>query len=201
MAGESDEGTQAVIEQPMARIGELEARASQDHENVAANSHEFCHENRHAKIEAPERYGGGKEELGRTDALRSEINDKGLIQLFYNGLKDEVKDELYREERPDTIDKYIAIAIRIDDRQFQRRMEKRRARQSRDSTNDYTDSDYTHEYRPQSKVSPVKADSEGNDHSTCSHSTDNRSEPDYVNTGPVRLAGTTLEYDSERKEQ
>lgn len=38
------------------------------------------------------------------------------MQLFYNGLKEEVKDELYKEERPDTIDKYIAIAIRIDDR-------------------------------------------------------------------------------------
>lgn len=50
------------------------------------------------------------------------------MQLFYNGLKDEVKDELYKEERPDTIDKYIATAIRIDDRQFQRRMEKRGTR-------------------------------------------------------------------------
>ena len=38
------------------------------------------------------------------------------MQLFYDGLKDEVKDVLYEKDRPDTLDEYIAIAIRIDDR-------------------------------------------------------------------------------------
>lgn len=61
----------------------------------------------------------------KIDSLRSKINDAGLMQFFYNGLKEEVKDELCMKSRPDTIDKYIAMAIRIDDRQFQRRTEKR----------------------------------------------------------------------------
>ncbi|CAP61288.1 uncharacterized protein PODANS_3_11180 [Podospora anserina S mat+] len=61
----------------------------------------------------------------KIDSLRSKINDAGLMQFFYNGLKEEVKGELCMKSRPDTIDKYIAMAIRIDDRQFQRRTEKR----------------------------------------------------------------------------
>ena len=54
----------------------------------------------------------------RQDSLRAEINDEGLMQLFYDGLKEEVKDELYKVDRPETLDDYIAMAIRIDDRQF-----------------------------------------------------------------------------------
>jgi hypothetical protein len=38
--------------------------------------------------------------------------------LFYNGLKEEVKDELYKINCPNTLDKYIAIAIRVDDRLY-----------------------------------------------------------------------------------
>jgi hypothetical protein len=63
--------------------------------------------------------------LFKQDALRSNINDDGLMQLFYNGLKDRVKDELYKEDRPDSIDAYMDKAIRIDDRQFQREQEKK----------------------------------------------------------------------------
>ena len=40
----------------------------------------------------------------------------GPITLFYNGLKEEVKDMLYDKDRLDTLDVYIAIAIRIDNR-------------------------------------------------------------------------------------
>ncbi|KAK1777265.1 hypothetical protein QBC45DRAFT_301017, partial [Copromyces sp. CBS 386.78] len=50
------------------------------------------------------------------DAIRSNINDDGLIQLFYNGLKDRIKDDLYKEDRPKSIDAYMDQAIRIDDR-------------------------------------------------------------------------------------
>ena len=38
------------------------------------------------------------------------------MQAFYEGLKEEVKDELYKVDRPDSLNEYIAIAIRIDDR-------------------------------------------------------------------------------------
>ena len=45
------------------------------------------------------------------DSLQASINDEGLIQLFYKGLKEEVKDELYRLDRLATLDKYIEMAI------------------------------------------------------------------------------------------
>ena len=40
------------------------------------------------------------------------------MQLFYDSFKEEVKDELYRKDRPETLNEYIAIAIRIDDRLY-----------------------------------------------------------------------------------
>ena len=52
----------------------------------------------------------------RQDSVRADLNEEGLIQLFYNSLKEEVKDVLYDKDRSDTLDVYIAIAIRIDDR-------------------------------------------------------------------------------------
>lgn len=61
----------------------------------------------------------------KIDNLRSIINDKGLVQLFYNGFKKKVQDKLYKKLRLNTIDNYIAIIIRIDDRQFQRYIKNR----------------------------------------------------------------------------
>ena len=61
----------------------------------------------------------------RQDSLRAAINEEGLMQLFYDGLREEVKDELYKADRPDTLDEYIAMAIRIDDRQYARKQQKR----------------------------------------------------------------------------
>jgi hypothetical protein len=64
----------------------------------------------------------------RQNAFRSGINDDGLMQLFYDGLKEEVKDDLYQKDRPKTLDEYIAMAIRIDDRLYSRRQERKGAR-------------------------------------------------------------------------
>lgn len=44
------------------------------------------------------------------------MDDEGLIYLFYTGLKEDVKDKLYKEDRPDILDEFIAKAIRIDNR-------------------------------------------------------------------------------------
>ena len=52
------------------------------------------------------------------DSLQASINDEGLIQLFYKGLKEEVKDKLYCLDRPTMLDEYIKIAIQIDDRLY-----------------------------------------------------------------------------------
>ncbi len=47
------------------------------------------------------------------------------MQTFYKGFKEEVKDELYKVDRLDSLDKYIAIAIRIDDRQYVRKQQRK----------------------------------------------------------------------------
>ncbi|KAL6352213.1 Integrase catalytic domain-containing protein, partial [Fusarium phalaenopsidis] len=46
------------------------------------------------------------------------------LQIAYEGLKDEVKDELCKTEKPDNLQDYIDMTIKIDNRQFERRMEK-----------------------------------------------------------------------------
>jgi len=51
--------------------------------------------------------------------------DEPLIAQFYHGLKEEVKDELVKSDRPKDLQKYIELATKIDNRQFERRMEKR----------------------------------------------------------------------------
>jgi hypothetical protein len=65
----------------------------------------------------------------RQKAARLDWDDEPLMAQFYSGLKDEVKDELVKEDRPDTLTKYMERAIRIDDRQFERRRERQGNRQ------------------------------------------------------------------------
>ncbi len=43
---------------------------------------------------------------------------------FYEGLKDDIKDDLYREDMLDIFIEYIQCTVRIDDRLYIRRMEK-----------------------------------------------------------------------------
>lgn len=50
--------------------------------------------------------------------------DGPLMSQFYSGLKDDVKDELSKQDRPDEFSKYIAIAVRIDNRLFERKKER-----------------------------------------------------------------------------
>ena len=52
-------------------------------------------------------------------------DDETLIDTFYRGLKDTVKDELVVRDRPQTFDKYTNLAITIDNRQHERRQEKK----------------------------------------------------------------------------
>jgi hypothetical protein len=40
------------------------------------------------------------------------------MQLFYNGLKEDVKDKLYKVDRPNSLNEYIGIAIWIDERLY-----------------------------------------------------------------------------------
>jgi hypothetical protein len=51
-------------------------------------------------------------------------SETAFMARFYEGLKDSVKDDLIREERPDRLVDYVALAVKIDDRQYERRAEK-----------------------------------------------------------------------------
>jgi hypothetical protein len=61
----------------------------------------------------------------RQTAATLEWADDPLMGQFYQGLKSEVKDELSKRSRPDTFTEYVAEAVRIDNRLYERRMEKK----------------------------------------------------------------------------
>lgn len=51
--------------------------------------------------------------------------DEPLMAQFYQGLKEDVKDELVKLDRPDDLSAYVKMAVRIDDRLYERRMERK----------------------------------------------------------------------------
>lgn len=58
-------------------------------------------------------------------SLRLNWEDGPKMVAFYHGLRDEIKDELAKQDRPKQFMDYVAMAVRIDNRLFERRMEKR----------------------------------------------------------------------------
>ncbi|KAM5354848.1 hypothetical protein ACJ41O_001494 [Fusarium nematophilum] len=73
----------------------------------------------------------------RLISSKLEWEDEPLMEIFYQGLKDEVKDELYKADRPDTLTEYIAMAVKIDERQYERRKEKAAHKGRRTTYNPY----------------------------------------------------------------
>jgi hypothetical protein len=61
----------------------------------------------------------------RTLASRLGWNDAALESHVYQGLSNEVKDIICKEERPNTLDELIQMAQGIDDRLSEREEEKR----------------------------------------------------------------------------
>ncbi|KAJ0131382.1 Uncharacterized protein HZ326_25532 [Fusarium oxysporum f. sp. albedinis] len=58
-------------------------------------------------------------------ASKTEWDDEALMEIYYRGLKDEVKDELYKADRPEEgLATYMTMAIKIDERQYERRKER-----------------------------------------------------------------------------
>jgi Retrotransposon gag protein/Zinc knuckle len=57
-------------------------------------------------------------------ASRVEWGDSALEAKFYDGLKEFVKDEIARTDRPTGLQKLIALGVKIDNRLYERRMEK-----------------------------------------------------------------------------
>jgi hypothetical protein len=62
----------------------------------------------------------------RQVAAHLEWSDDPLMVAFYQGLRDDVKDELIKEDRPDSLAEYISTAVKIDDRLYERRQEKKK---------------------------------------------------------------------------
>jgi hypothetical protein len=58
-------------------------------------------------------------------ARLSTWNDGALASQYYRGLKDHVKDEIARDVRPSTLASMINTAVQIDDRAYERKLEKR----------------------------------------------------------------------------
>ncbi|KAI1873671.1 uncharacterized protein JN550_002940 [Neoarthrinium moseri] len=52
-------------------------------------------------------------------------DDDTLMTLFYAGLREDVKDEVSKEDRPDEFDSYVERIVKIDNRLYERRLEKR----------------------------------------------------------------------------
>ncbi|KAI1855990.1 uncharacterized protein JN550_013917, partial [Neoarthrinium moseri] len=55
-------------------------------------------------------------------------DDDALMTLFYAGLREDVKDEVSKEDRPDEFDSYVERIVKIDNRLYERRLEKRGSR-------------------------------------------------------------------------
>ncbi|KAL8415300.1 hypothetical protein RB594_006230 [Gaeumannomyces avenae] len=51
--------------------------------------------------------------------------DQTKIAHFYNGLRDDVKDEVSKVDRPEAFSSYVTMAVRTSDRLYERRLEKK----------------------------------------------------------------------------
>jgi len=59
----------------------------------------------------------------RQVAAHLEWDDEPLMVQYYKGLKDVVKDEISKEDRPEALGTYMERSIRIDNRLYERRLE------------------------------------------------------------------------------
>jgi hypothetical protein len=58
-------------------------------------------------------------------AVESKWPETVLFQLFYRSLNSSLKDEMYRYDRPETIEEYYKMAVRLDNRLTERKLEKK----------------------------------------------------------------------------
>ncbi|KAL0929980.1 reverse transcriptase domain protein [Colletotrichum truncatum] len=73
-----------------------------------------------------------------------DMTDESKIFIFYSGLKDEVKDEIVKLDKPEDFLSYTELAIKIDNRLYERRREKGERRQPANSAKKY-------QWQPQKK--------------------------------------------------
>lgn len=60
----------------------------------------------------------------RRIATRIEWDEDSQMELFYDGLRENVKDEIAKEDRPDNFDEFVSKAIKIDNRLYARQLER-----------------------------------------------------------------------------
>lgn len=60
----------------------------------------------------------------RQHVIKLDLGDSALMEYFYDGLRENVKDELSKIDKPEESDEYVNMAIKIDNRNYQRRMER-----------------------------------------------------------------------------
>nr|XP_036587337.1 reverse transcriptase domain protein [Colletotrichum truncatum]KAF6798068.1 reverse transcriptase domain protein [Colletotrichum truncatum] len=70
-------------------------------------------------------------------SVQLDLTEETKIFIFYQGLKDEVKDEIIKIDRPDDFLQYAELAIKIDNRLFERRKERSEKRQNPNSGRKY----------------------------------------------------------------
>jgi hypothetical protein len=61
----------------------------------------------------------------RQHAVRVGWNDQSLYDQYYKGLKDHVKDEIARSDVPDSLNDLIVMAIKINNRYYERAIERK----------------------------------------------------------------------------
>ena len=56
---------------------------------------------------------------------KTDWNDDALKAQYYRGLKDGVKDEIARSDRPEDLQAMISLAVKIDNRIYERGLERK----------------------------------------------------------------------------
>ena len=60
----------------------------------------------------------------RRFSSKLDLGENALMEYFYDGLREDVKDELSKADKPEEFDEYVEMAIKIDNRNYQRRLER-----------------------------------------------------------------------------
>ncbi len=60
----------------------------------------------------------------RRIATRIEWDEDSQMELFYDGLRENVKDEITKEDQPDTFDEFVSKIIKVDNRLYARQLER-----------------------------------------------------------------------------
>ncbi|KAF4474589.1 Retrotransposon-derived protein PEG10 [Colletotrichum fructicola Nara gc5] len=117
-------------------------------------------------------------------SIQLDLTEETKIFMFYQGLKDEVKDEIVKIDRPEDFLQYADLAIKIDNRLFERRKEKGEKRQGPNTGRKY-------QWQPQHKFNNQR-----NDNRPRSNWNNNRQSTAYgQHSGPMDLSMMTKPND------